>query len=711
MRVILETMSEYYGDPGANQAQASGVNMLSFQPVPPGGHGPDVSQPGGMDFSSATALGGNLTSASSSASSLSSAAKGGKASRKRKSAPGGEGQQGNRKQTEALVRDFVSRVLQLQHDRFQDRDFAERALLNLARKVCQTQEGGLERWESAITGASSSCVCLPRPRDGRMTVAKSGSASTKKVFPQIVVCQVFRWPQIVFHNDIRSTANCSCPAAVKPAEGMVDDAALICINPHHYEVTPEAVARFAKASHRTAGGGGPLGGGGAGSSSSFSALLSTATEAALAKKKNKKNVGGGGGQKKRAAQASKPRVSVDEGFGDGEIHSFDSQGVDYLKIWNEKASGDFSSEVQEFDKEEILREIKFLSLESRQPCSDKVLEKIGVNELAKLLSGELVKPEPPKVTLRKIETLTEDPTGRGAASTAVSSDSEVEILPPTGVSKPGPHLKLKPEFQVGGGKNSSEESPASAVDDSAIQDLLDDIRGSFERQFDDEFEELTAAGREAAAAAAATGGAGGASGVVDGDIHVGVDDVDVPAIGNDDDDDDDLEGLESSLSMLDDFQIPAEATSAAEIPFQSGIHHGQPQPPPPQQHQHHPHGPSLVAPPDGQQGNDGNDGVPCIIDSWSVGPGTSGTHNSTTDFLAAAPPPPTGGGGYDQYYSPSSAGQQYAGYDGGVGQQMGAAAGYGIGLGGEQQQQQQQQHYMQQQQHPYYQQSHNYPHQ
>ncbi len=73
-----------------------------------------------------------------------------------------------------------------------------------------------------------------RPKDGRMTVTKtSGGSTCKKVFPQILVCQVFRWPKIVFHNDIKSSETCQHPGAVKPPNLLISQAGKnVFINDH-----------------------------------------------------------------------------------------------------------------------------------------------------------------------------------------------------------------------------------------------------------------------------------------------------------------------------------------------------------------------------------------------------------------------------------------------------------------------------------------------
>ena len=154
------------------------------------------------------------------------------------------------------LKDLVSRLLVLTLDEFVDKDFGEKTLMNLARKLSttNTEEPVLQTWQNAIENKDldSGCVCIPRPREGRITVTKSGTGNSgsKKVFPQIVLCQMFRFPNIVFHHDIKSSEYCQTPAAVKPnipgetgnnesvsdMDGATD---LICLNPYHYLVSPE----------------------------------------------------------------------------------------------------------------------------------------------------------------------------------------------------------------------------------------------------------------------------------------------------------------------------------------------------------------------------------------------------------------------------------------------------------------------------------------
>jgi hypothetical protein len=158
------------------------------------------------------------------------------------------------------LKDLVARLLVCTLDAYTDKDFGEKTLMNLARKLSaasiSTNEdiSVLQVWEKAIKQKDfkTGCVCIQRPREGRITVTKSGTGNSgsKKVFPQIVLCQMFRFPNIVFHHDIKSSDLCQNPAAVKPnvinplaggesGEMGSDLDGIICLNPYHYLVSPE----------------------------------------------------------------------------------------------------------------------------------------------------------------------------------------------------------------------------------------------------------------------------------------------------------------------------------------------------------------------------------------------------------------------------------------------------------------------------------------
>jgi hypothetical protein len=127
-----------------------------------------------------------------------------------------------------------------------------------------------------------------------------------------------------------------------------------------------------------------------------------------------------------------------------------------------------STEIQSFDNETILKEIKFLKLNNGQECSDEIKDKLKLyKSLEVILSGQYLKDVVrPKSKVEPVsekldETLEE----------VISLEAEAETPE---VTKDEPTVPRPNETAT-------------------IQDLLDDIRGSFERQFDDEFEDLTAA--------------------------------------------------------------------------------------------------------------------------------------------------------------------------------------------------------------------------
>ena len=302
------------------------------------------------------------------------------------------------------IPEYVHRLLEYRHPGFQDKDFAERALSNLARKLA-SQASVLDEWSRAISQSdpNSGCVCVTRPKDGRMTITKAtGNAGCKKVFPQIFVCQLFRWPQIVFHHDIKSSQHCLHPGVIKPNSDLKEE--LICVNPYHYDLTIEA----------------------------------------RVKKQTSKS------------SSSKPCSSTNSTLeSDDELLHYEDDGVDYIKLWDERSIKPKTNQKQEIDMDSLMKELKFYIVNRAQkkisPADPEIPDGI-IEELKSLLvSGEYRK---------RIDNLPQ-----------VRKDSD--LMPPP-VSK-------------------ATENPENLVveeEDSAIQNLLDDIRGSFERQFDDEFNDL-----------------------------------------------------------------------------------------------------------------------------------------------------------------------------------------------------------------------------
>ena len=381
------------------------------------------------------------------------------------------------------VKEYVSILMDHKLESFQDKEFAEKILTNLTKKI-SSKPDVVNDWIKAIKDkdTSTGCVCISRPREGRITVTKSmGNSGSKKVFPQIVVFQMFRQPNIVFHHDIRSSPSCHNPTAIKPQSNQETDepADLICFNPYHYEISPEAEARFLKQEKKAA------------------------KDSPISKPVKKKPSG-----------VPAPGASTsddDERGGD----DFVDDGTDYVKLWTDHAKDPESDEMIEFDEEQMLAEIrclqwnpedkKFVDLESELLQKLKIKEEIRnlifsgkyVDEIKKVKSKTDQKPaadeakkqpQPPVATqsLPTEDIVLESITGNETMEERYVSPAKTTVT----------DMALSSTFADE--DKASTEQTKTGDDDNAIQDLLEDIRGSFERQFDDEFDGLTGEGGNSA---------------------------------------------------------------------------------------------------------------------------------------------------------------------------------------------------------------------
>ena len=364
--------------------------------------------------------------------------------------------------------------------------------MNIAKKV-SVVPNDMSVWRRSVTeqDPAAGCVCITRPKDGRLTIARPDHNSTKKVFPQVLLCQAFRWPYIFFHSDIKSADNCKYQTVIKPPEKETGDVGeLICINPYHYVITPEAQARFKRQGKSSDSG--PTGGQRKRTPKKAGSKPAAASQAAA---------------KATAAttttttQGKQLQSVKDEGFSESEPLDFDDEGIDYVKMWKERRISPEKKGFQKFDENEILKEIEFMNIKNKAihpEVKQKLVEEIRKN----ILSGDYIK----GYIKNHYEPGKDDPK-RPAAATPKKTDSirmSSEDQEDSNMSEdaPPPKTTAKANQQpsaAGTGGGPPEES-------AAIQDLLDDIQGSYERQFDDEFENLSAADLEAAAAAAANAG-------------------------------------------------------------------------------------------------------------------------------------------------------------------------------------------------------------
>lgn len=169
-----------------------------------------------------------------------------------------------------------------------------------------------------------------------MTITKAtGNSGCKKVFPQIFVCQVFRWPNIVFHHDIKSSVFCAHPGVIKPPnQGKEESTSIsedgkevICVNPFHYDLTPEVELR----------------------------------------------------SKKQQNKKAKIEQSDDE-ESDDEILHYEDDGIDYAKLWDSQKIQPKTKDIQPITMENVLKELQIFKLDKDlkkfNKADDELVEKL-----------------------------------------------------------------------------------------------------------------------------------------------------------------------------------------------------------------------------------------------------------------------------------------------------------------------------------------------
>lgn len=240
----------------------------------------------------------------------------------------------------------------------------------------------------------------------------------------------------------------------------------------------------------------------------------------------------------RETEAMDADTSGDDSESSDEIlstKSDDDDDVDYVKMWEEKAVESQNSQIQEFDEEKLMSEIKFLTfdtkLKSYLPTEDEILQKLKVREEIKslLFSGKLMekicnkkcegslknevetmKNEENKnleLLMSKVHGETEKHEGKVSSKKASNTISllKKKTIPKEALIE----SKYFPSETLGNEDNTTtsqanistnddtmpvaalfEESP-EPEDDSSIRDLLADIQDSYVRQMDEEFHELS----------------------------------------------------------------------------------------------------------------------------------------------------------------------------------------------------------------------------
>lgn len=135
---------------------------------------------------------------------------------------------------------IVKRLLGWRKDDSDDDRYSEKAVKSLVRRLKKT--GGIEELERAISTQDSQTNCITIPRseyitsgaqimphpsnsnseslDGRLQV------SHRKRLPHVIYCQLWRWPDLQNHHELKHVDNCEYAFSLRKED--------VCINPYHY---------------------------------------------------------------------------------------------------------------------------------------------------------------------------------------------------------------------------------------------------------------------------------------------------------------------------------------------------------------------------------------------------------------------------------------------------------------------------------------------
>ena len=310
------------------------------------------------------------------------------------------------------------------------------------------------------------CILVPRMKDGRITIARpgGGAGGTKKIHPHLALVQIFKDPSVVNHNSLMPTAACS-----RPFQGESD---LVCISPLHYTVEGRKAKLPASPKKRIS--------------------LPDSLEAGE-QSMTRDFQPPFSGQKPLLVKP--PQLAAHEA---DLLSDSDDDGVDWVAKWDTESVAPKSAGIQEFDEEAILRQIQLLCLASQSggqyvPADQAIVREMRVREdLLMLLKGkydltslkDAVKPRPM-------------PTKQPPAAAKVVKRAYIRKAP----LQPKPAKKKAPgEAWVNEAQALLQAQPAKTVqrpeasaqpvqikteeDETVIQSLLDDIKGSFESQFE-----------------------------------------------------------------------------------------------------------------------------------------------------------------------------------------------------------------------------------
>ena len=382
----------------------------------------------------------------------------------------------NLKKNTVDLNTYVTAVARNMHPNFANVDsYAERCLACIVRKI-RSNLPTLKALEmitksSRVPTTDPGCILVPRMKDGRITIARpgGGAGGTKKIHPHLALVQIFKNPSVTNHNLLMNTDACS-----SPFQGEGD---LVCISPLHYFVEEKRSKPPVVVKKRIQ------------PPDSFDTQGSVREPAAAHVQSHYQ-------QRPASVPVAKPSLGSDD---DGDLLSESDDDTDWVEKWNTESVAPASSGINEFKEEEILKQIQLLCLKTDAgggseyiKADDSIVREMNVKEdLMMLLKGKYnleglkdavrpkkIAPTKPAAPVLKAKR----PYNRKVVVKSAKKKNPMEawVSEPkaAGQSKPSEQPTVKP-------LPTPEAAPAKTdEDETVIQSLLDDIKGSFEDQFE-----------------------------------------------------------------------------------------------------------------------------------------------------------------------------------------------------------------------------------
>jgi len=453
----------------------------------------------------------------------------------------------NLKKSTVDLNTYVNTVVQNRHPHFANIDgFAERCLACIVRKI-RSNLPTLKALEAiSLCGRGSQtdpgCVLIPRMKDGRITIARpgGGAGGTKKIHPHLALVQIFKNPSVANHNSLVSSPLCAAPFIAK-GEG---EGEMVCISPLHYHLDTQKVkspstpkkkppVSSQTPTHQLNSANALLNHIRAMDQQKMDSLAPIDPQQEIAKLLGSGKMEGdlpdgihvgmkqSVSPKKQTVGVKESKRSVQEVGSDSDFLSDSEDEIDWVKKWEEERIQPTVAGVQEFNEDELVKEVEVLAIKKGELGKEELVpaEKQLVDRL-KVMDGfmDLVNG---KYDMEPLKALQKAKPKKSESKKQLKFDKQV----PTVRKKPGPKPKKKigeawisdpSKAKLSSGEKQKQQEPkltdpgASAYlartsaqhvvkdeplqhkedekDEAVIQNLLEDIKGSFESQFEMDLE-------------------------------------------------------------------------------------------------------------------------------------------------------------------------------------------------------------------------------